>query len=78
MALFEAGWRRSGFGDSDDELQFRDRAREALRPYWERERELASPSPSGSSASSTSRSGPHHLRGRVDRVDRSCPTAATS
>ena len=29
--LFEAGWRRTGFGSSDDELQFRDRAREALR-----------------------------------------------
>ncbi|HEV7399000.1 MAG TPA: ATP-dependent DNA helicase, partial [Solirubrobacterales bacterium] len=27
MELFESGWRRSGFGSSDDELQFRDRAR---------------------------------------------------
>ncbi|HXR61868.1 MAG TPA: ATP-dependent DNA helicase, partial [Solirubrobacterales bacterium] len=35
--LFEQGWRRTGFGSSDDELQFRDRAREALRLYWERE-----------------------------------------
>ena len=39
MDLFEAGWRRSGFGSSDDELQFRDRAREAMRLYWERESE---------------------------------------
>ncbi len=38
--LFEAGWRRTGFGSSDDELQFRDRAREALRLYWERERDV--------------------------------------
>src|SRR6185503_14898216 len=37
MALFEAGWRRSGFGTSDDELQYRERAREALRLYCERE-----------------------------------------
>ena len=39
MDLFETGWRRSGFGTSDDELQFRDRAREAMRLYWERERD---------------------------------------
>ena len=39
MDLFESGWRRSGFGTSDDELQFRDRAREAMRLYWERERD---------------------------------------
>ena len=31
-ALFEAGWRRTGFGSSDDELQYRDRAVAALRP----------------------------------------------
>ena len=40
MDLFEAGWRRTGFGTSDDELQFRDRAREAMRLYWERERRV--------------------------------------
>ena len=28
--LFEAGWRRAGFGASDDELQYRDRAVAAL------------------------------------------------
>ena len=39
MDLFEAGWRRTGFGRSDDELQFRDRAREAMRLYWERKSE---------------------------------------
>src|SRR4029079_13290264 len=26
MNLFEASWRRSGFGDSNDELQFREKA----------------------------------------------------
>ena len=32
LALFEAGWRRTGFGASDDELQYRDRAVAALAP----------------------------------------------
>jgi DNA helicase II / ATP-dependent DNA helicase PcrA len=69
MDLFYASWRRSGFGDSDDELQFRERATQALRAYWERDRE------SDSEAVWFERSfafkiGPHLLRGRVDRVDR--------
>src|SRR6185295_8922369 len=34
MRLFEASWRRSGFGDSNDELQFRDKAVGALTRYW--------------------------------------------
>ncbi len=69
MSLFEAGWRRSGFGSSDDELQFRDRAREAMRLYWERE--------SGSEGEPVwlerkfdIRIGESHVRGRIDRVDR--------
>jgi DNA helicase-2/ATP-dependent DNA helicase PcrA len=69
MELFHASWRRGGFGDSDDELQFRERAIQALRSYWERDRE------SGSEVVWFERSfafkiGPHLLRGRVDRVDR--------
>ena len=36
LALFEAGWRRQGFGASDDELQYRDRAVAALARYEER------------------------------------------
>ncbi len=32
MDLFESGWRRTGFGSSDDELQFRDRARAGDAP----------------------------------------------
>jgi DNA helicase-2/ATP-dependent DNA helicase PcrA len=69
MDLFEAGWRRSGFGSSDDELQFRDRAREAMRLYWERERE-AEGEPVWLERKFDTRIGPHHVRGRVDRVDR--------
>ncbi|HEX2391871.1 MAG TPA: ATP-dependent DNA helicase [Solirubrobacterales bacterium] len=67
--LFEAGWRRSGFGSSDDELQFRDRAREALRLYWERER-IAEGEPVWLERKFDFKVGEHHVRGRVDRVDR--------
>ena len=67
--LFEAGWRRTGFGSTDDELQFRDRAREALRLYWERERESEG-EPVWLERKFDFRVGDHHVRGRVDRVDR--------
>jgi len=69
MSLFEAGWRRTGFGSSDDELQFRDRAREAMRLYWERERESEG-EPVWLERKFDCRIGEHHVRGRVDRVDR--------
>ncbi|MGN6816355.1 MAG: PD-(D/E)XK nuclease family protein, partial [Solirubrobacterales bacterium] len=66
--LFEAGWRRTGFGSSDDELQYRERAREALRRYWERER-TAEGEPVWLERKFDFKVGPHHVRGRVDRVD---------
>jgi len=69
MDLFEAGWRRTGFGRSDDELQFRDRAREAMRLYWERESESEG-EPVWLERKFDIRVGEHHVRGRVDRVDR--------
>jgi DNA helicase-2/ATP-dependent DNA helicase PcrA len=69
MELFEAGWRRAGFGASDDELQFRDRARAAMRLYWERERE-GEGEPAWLERKFDMRIGAHHVRGRVDRVDR--------
>jgi len=69
MRLFEAGWRRGGFGTSDDELQYRDRAVEALRRYWEHEEE-AGTEPVWIERKFDFSIGPHHLRGRVDRVDR--------
>jgi DNA helicase-2/ATP-dependent DNA helicase PcrA len=69
MGLFEAGWRRTGFGSSDDELQFRDRAREAMRLYWEHERE-SDGEPVWLERKFDFRIGEHHVRGRVDRVDR--------
>ena len=67
--LFEAGWRRSGFGDSDDELQYRERGREAMRLYWERER-AAEGEPVWLERKFDIQIGEHHVRGRVDRVDR--------
>jgi superfamily I DNA/RNA helicase/RecB family exonuclease len=68
MALFAAAWRRAGFGESDDELQFREKAIEALRRYHARE--VASGShPRWVERKFDFRIGPHHLRGRVDRVD---------
>jgi DNA helicase-2/ATP-dependent DNA helicase PcrA len=69
MGLFEAGWRRSGFGSSDDELQFRDRAREAMRLYWERESDSEA-EPVWLERKFDIKIGDHHVRGRVDRVDR--------
>ncbi len=67
--LFETGWRRTGFGSTDDELQFRDRAREALRLYWERERGTEG-EPVWLERKFDFKVGEHHVRGRVDRVDR--------
>jgi DNA helicase-2/ATP-dependent DNA helicase PcrA len=69
MDLLEAGWRRSGFGTSDDELQYRDRAQEAMHLYWERERE-ADGEPVWLEKKFDFKVGGHHVRGRVDRVDR--------
>ncbi|HEY1595368.1 MAG TPA: ATP-dependent DNA helicase [Thermoleophilaceae bacterium] len=68
MHLFEASWRRSGFGDSNDELQFREKAVEALRRYWELDLSRDS-EPVWFERSFAFKLGPHLLRGRVDRVD---------
>ena len=67
--LFEGGWRRGGFGGSDDELQYRDRGREALRLYWERER-VSESEPVWLERKFDFKVADHHVRGRVDRVDR--------
>jgi DNA helicase-2/ATP-dependent DNA helicase PcrA len=68
LALFEAGWRRTGFGSSDDELQYRDRAVAALARYHERHLHSGS-RPVWLERSFAFAIGPHSLRGRVDRVD---------
>ena len=69
MGLFEQGWRRSGFGSSNDELQYRDRAVAAMSNYWERESQSDS-EPVWLERQFEFKMGPHYLRGRVDRVDR--------
>jgi DNA helicase II / ATP-dependent DNA helicase PcrA len=69
MELFEASWRRAGFGDSDDERQFRERAVAALERYWREDHESQA-EPVWFERSFAFRLGPHLLRGRVDRVDR--------
>jgi DNA helicase II / ATP-dependent DNA helicase PcrA len=68
LFLFEAGWRRAGFGSSDDELQYRDRAVAALARYHERERQGKS-RPVWLERGFSFSIGDHQLRGRVDRVD---------
>jgi DNA helicase-2/ATP-dependent DNA helicase PcrA len=67
--LFESSWRRGGFGDSDDELQFRERGIEALERYWENTRDELG-EPVWFERSFSFQLGPHVIRGRVDRVDR--------
>ncbi|MCO5314591.1 MAG: ATP-dependent helicase [Solirubrobacterales bacterium] len=67
--LLEDGWRRGGFGDSDDELQFLDRARQAMRTYEANER-ASEAVPVHLERQFEFRIGSHWLRGRVDRVDR--------
>ena len=69
MELFEASWRRAGFADSNDDQQFRARAVEALRRYWELDRERPA-EPVAFERPFSFKLGPHLLRGRVDRVDR--------
>ncbi len=68
LGLFEAGWRRQGFGATDDELQYRDRAVAALARYHERHTHSES-RPVWLERNFTFAIGPHQLRGRVDRVD---------
>jgi DNA helicase-2/ATP-dependent DNA helicase PcrA len=67
--LYEAAWRRAGFGDSDDERQFYARGLDSLERYWRADRESPG-EPVWFERSFAFRLGPHLLRGRVDRVDR--------
>lgn len=69
LELFEAGWRRTGFGFSDDELQYRDRAVAALARYYERHSAGAS-RPVWLERRFSFKIGETTIGGRVDRVDR--------
>ncbi len=69
LGLLDAGWRRGGFGGSEQEIQLRGKAADALSRYCERfEEEEAQPT--FFERSFSFQLGPHVLRGRVDRVDR--------
>jgi DNA helicase II / ATP-dependent DNA helicase PcrA len=69
LGLLEQGWRRGGFGDSEQEKQLQGKAEQALIRYHERfQGEDAEPVWFERSFSFTL--GPHTVRGRVDRVDR--------
>jgi DNA helicase-2/ATP-dependent DNA helicase PcrA len=69
LNLLEAGWRRGGFGDSEEERQFRAKATQSLVRYHDRFREEDT-EPVWFERSFQFRMGPHLLRGRVDRVDK--------
>jgi DNA helicase-2/ATP-dependent DNA helicase PcrA len=69
MHLFEVAWRRSGFGHSADELQFREKAVAALTRYWQLDKERDG-EPTWFERGFSFKLGPHLVRGRVDRVDK--------
>jgi RecB family exonuclease len=69
MMLFETGWRRLGFGESNEERQLHEKAVAALERYHERFAGEQG-SPVWFERNFSFRIGPHMLRGRVDRVDR--------
>jgi DNA helicase-2/ATP-dependent DNA helicase PcrA len=69
LELFEACWRRGGFGESEQERELHGKARAALVLYH-RHLEAHEAEPVWFERSFSFKLGPHHLRGRVDRVDR--------
>ncbi|HEY4450660.1 MAG TPA: PD-(D/E)XK nuclease family protein [Solirubrobacteraceae bacterium] len=69
LELLEAVWRRSALGESPAELELMDKARAALRSYHAR-LDAQGSEPAWFERAFAFRLGPHHLRGRVDRVDR--------
>ena len=69
LGLLDAGWRRGGFGDSEEERQLRGKATSAMTRYHERFRGEAA-EPVWFERPFQFKLGRHLLRGRVDRVDR--------
>jgi DNA helicase-2/ATP-dependent DNA helicase PcrA len=69
LGLLEGGWRRGGFGDTEEERQLHEKAAAALRRYHRRVREEPV-EPVWFERPFAFRMGAHTLRGRVDRVDR--------
>jgi DNA helicase-2/ATP-dependent DNA helicase PcrA len=69
LELFEVAWSRGGFSDGEQERELHRKARAALTRYHARLHDHES-EPVWFERSFSFRLGPHHLRGRVDRVDR--------
>jgi DNA helicase-2/ATP-dependent DNA helicase PcrA len=69
LALLDGCWRRSGFGEDGLDQELFEKARAALTRYHERLRATGS-RPVWFERPFQFQIGPHHLRGRVDRVDR--------
>ncbi len=69
LELLDAGWRRSGLGDGEHEQALCEMARSALTRYHARLNEQDA-EPVWFERQFDFRLGPHHLRGRVDRIDR--------
>jgi DNA helicase-2/ATP-dependent DNA helicase PcrA len=69
LGLLESGWRRAGFGDTEEERQLRGKAAAALERYHARF-ETEESEPVWFERPFTFKLGAHLLRGRVDRVDR--------
>jgi RecB family exonuclease len=69
LELLDASWRKGGFGNSEQERKLRQKATAALTRYHERLHGQDS-EPVWFERPFAFQLGPHHLRGRVDRVDR--------
>jgi RecB family exonuclease len=69
LDLLDTAWRRAGLGEGAGERELREKARSSLTRYHERLREEPA-QPLWFERSFTFDLGPHHVRGRVDRVDR--------
>jgi DNA helicase-2/ATP-dependent DNA helicase PcrA len=68
LELLDAGWRRAGF-DAERDREWLEKARAALIRYHARLHEQDA-EPAWFERQFDFRLGPHHVRGRVDRVDR--------
>ncbi len=69
MDLLDVAWRRAGMGEGTRERELLAKARSSLQRYHERLREEQA-QPLWFERSFAFGLGPHHVRGRVDRVDR--------
>ncbi|HEV3320876.1 MAG TPA: PD-(D/E)XK nuclease family protein [Solirubrobacteraceae bacterium] len=69
LGLLDVAWQRSGMGNGAQERELRQKAQRALTRYHERLREEPA-QPKWFERPFAFDLGPHHVRGRVDRVDR--------